>query len=107
MCDLQIEVLLPSQERREGILQHYNLQYNFALVSVDDFCPSHPSQIQPVWDDVCDVVAVGCSFVSGRLMAARGEQICRIVTLDGKSLAHSTCKITNVWSYLFFLPIFY
>ncbi|KAK3163103.1 hypothetical protein QOZ80_1BG0097710 [Eleusine coracana subsp. coracana] len=69
--NLRIEVLLPSQERKEGTLQHYNLQYNVALVSVKDFCATHPAMIQHLWDDRCDVVAVGCCFESGKLVAAK------------------------------------
>ena len=53
-CHLQIEVLRPNGQHAEGELQHYNLHYNVALVSVKDFCPSHPAKIQHLWDDGWD-----------------------------------------------------
>ncbi|CAL4945461.1 unnamed protein product [Urochloa decumbens] len=93
--NLRIEVLLPTKKRVEGTLQHYDLHYNVALVSVKGFHASHPAKIQHLWDDDCDVVAVGYCFKSGKLMAARGEQFGMPVTLDCKYLCYSTCKITK------------
>ena len=106
LCHLQIEVLLPTKQCVEGTLQHYNLHYNIALVSVKGFRASHPAKIQHLWNDhSCDVVAVGYCFKSGKLMAARGEQLSRPATLDCKYLSYSTCNITKVWL-LFFLRTF-
>lgn len=104
---LQIEVLLPTNQRVEGTLQHYNVHYNVALVSVKGFRASHPAKIRHLWNDhSCDVVAVGYCFKSGKLMAARGEQFGRPATLDcNKYLCYSTCKITKV-RLLFFLRAF-
>ncbi|KAF8642136.1 hypothetical protein HU200_067395 [Digitaria exilis] len=93
--NLRIEVLLPTKQRVEGTLQHYNLHYNVALVSVKGFCASHPAKIQHLWNDhSCDVVAAGYCFKSGKLMAAR-EQFGRPVLLDCKYLLYSRCKITK------------
>lgn len=93
---LQIEVLLPTNQSVEGTLQHYNLHYNIALVSVKDFCPSHPAEIQHLWNDSGDVVSVGYCFKSGKLMAGRGTLFGRPNLLDCKYLWYSTCKITKV-----------
>jgi len=44
--NLRIEVLLPTKQIKQGTIQHYNLRYNVALVSVKDFCASHPMDIE-------------------------------------------------------------
>ena len=77
MCRLQIEVFLPSKERAAGILQHYNLHYNIALVRVNDYRPSHSHslKIQHQLLKDCEVVALGCIFKSGELMVPRGERL--------------------------------
>ena len=107
LCHLQIEVLLPTKQRVEGTLQHYNLHYNIALVSVKGFLASHPAKIQHLWNDhSCDVVAVGYCFKSGKLMAARGRQFGRPATLDCKYLRYSTCKITKVGCYFSYILLF-
>lgn len=105
MFHLQIQVLLPTKQRVEGTLQHCNLHYNVALVSVKGFRASHPAKIQHLWDDTGDVVAVGYCFKSEKLMAARGAQFARPVTLDCQSLCYSECKITKV-QLLSFFPTF-
>ncbi|TVU36992.1 hypothetical protein EJB05_18954, partial [Eragrostis curvula] len=92
-----IEVLLPcDEERREGNLLHYNLHYNVALVSIKNFRVSHPVMFG---HDLLDcsrdnVLAIGCCFTSGTLMAANGALIYQSGKLDCKLLAYSTCKIT-------------
>ncbi|CAO1941010.1 unnamed protein product [Urochloa humidicola] len=94
--NLRIEVLLPTKDRVEGTLQHYNLHYNVALVSVKGFHACDPAKVRYLWNDSCDaVVAVGYCFESCKLMAARGEQFARPVTLDCEYLCYSTCKITK------------
>ncbi|XP_066316801.1 uncharacterized protein [Miscanthus floridulus] len=95
--NLRIEVLLPSKKRAAGILQHYNLHYNIALVRVNDYRPSysHPLKIQHQLLKDCEVVAVGCIFKSGELMASRGEKACMMYTYDCKFLMFSTCTITK------------
>ncbi|OEL35129.1 hypothetical protein BAE44_0003853 [Dichanthelium oligosanthes] len=67
--NLRIEVLLPNEKLAEGILQHYNLHYNIALVSVNDFCATQPVKIQHRWRDNRELLAVGCIFKSRKLMA--------------------------------------
>ncbi|KAF8646805.1 hypothetical protein HU200_065603 [Digitaria exilis] len=94
-----IEVLLPNKERRGGELQHYNLHYNVALVSVKDFTAPHPANIQPYRSNhSSELVAIGRSFKSGILMAASGQH-CQHTempdTLDCKLLRYSTCRITK------------
>ena len=106
MCRLQIEVFLPSKERAAGILQHYNLHYNIALVRVNDYRPSHSHslKIQHQLLKDCEVVALGRIFKSGELMASRGEKACMMYTYDCKFLMVSTCTITKV-SLQIFSPI--
>ncbi|XP_062231784.1 uncharacterized protein LOC133929158 isoform X2 [Phragmites australis] len=93
--NLRIEVLCPNKQRAEGTLQHYNLHYNVALVSIKDFCARQPVIIQHRWCGSCELLAVGCCFKSGRLMAARGRQFPGPNTLDCKYLGYSTCRITK------------
>ncbi|XP_066311654.1 uncharacterized protein [Miscanthus floridulus] len=95
--NLRIEVLLPSKKRAAGILQHYNLHYNIALVRVNDYRPSHSHslKIQHQLLKDCEVVALGCIFKSGELMASRGEKACMLYTYDCKFLMFSTCTITK------------
>jgi hypothetical protein len=89
-------VLLPNQEHREGALQHYNLHYNVALVSVKDFSAPHPLNIQPQMSNYSSVYSIGCCINSGMLMAARGQHTEMLGTFDCKLLKCSTCKITKV-----------
>jgi len=58
--NLRIEVLLPNKKLAEGILQHYSLQYNIALVSVNDFWAAQPVKIQYRFSDYHELLAVGC-----------------------------------------------
>uniref|UniRef100_K3XPX5 Peptidase S1 domain-containing protein n=1 Tax=Setaria italica TaxID=4555 RepID=K3XPX5_SETIT len=94
--NLRIEVLLPNKERRGGALQHYNLHYNVALVNVKDFSAPHPVNIQPQRSNYSsELVAIGCCFKSGMLMAARGQHTEMLGSFDCKLLKCSTCKITK------------
>ncbi|KAG0541111.1 hypothetical protein BDA96_03G467900 [Sorghum bicolor] len=93
--NLRIEVVLPSKDRVDGILQHYNLHYNIALVNVNGYCPSQPVKIQHRGREICDVVAVGRIFESGELMASRGREVCLVGTHDCGYLEHSNCIITK------------
>lgn len=105
---LQIEVLLPNKQRGKGILQHYNLHYNIALVgvSVKDFHASCPAKIQRLSvGQVLQAVAVGYCFETCKLMAAKGKIFARPVSLDCKYLGYSTCEISKVLL-LFFLLIY-
>uniref|UniRef100_A0ACD5XQW9 Uncharacterized protein n=1 Tax=Avena sativa TaxID=4498 RepID=A0ACD5XQW9_AVESA len=80
----------------EGTLQHVNLHYNVALVSVKDFCAPQPIEVKHRWPDSGEVLAVGRCFRSGSLMVARGQMYPRPeVRFDCKYLGYSTCKITK------------
>ena len=89
-------MLLLNKQLAEGILQHYSLQYNIALVSVDDFWAAQPVKIQYRFSDYRELLAVGCVFKSRKLMAARGVPLSTVVTHDCKFLRYTTCGITKV-----------
>ncbi|CAO2195930.1 unnamed protein product [Urochloa humidicola] len=92
IADFKIKVLLPNKEHRGGALQHYNI----ALVNVEDFTAPHPVNIQPQRSNYStELVAVGCCFKSGTLMAARGQHTAMLHKLDCKLVKYSTCKITK------------
>ncbi|KAJ1287144.1 hypothetical protein BS78_03G407700 [Paspalum vaginatum] len=94
--NLRIEVLLPNKKLAKGILQHYNLHYNIALVSVNYSCASQPVKIpDPGWPDNCQSLAVGYIFKSRKLMAAKGDPIPMVITHDCKFLFYTTCGITK------------
>ncbi|XP_047069414.1 uncharacterized protein LOC124677472 [Lolium rigidum] len=92
--NLRIQVLLNSQ-CREGMLQHYNLHYNVALVSVKDYPTLRPSKTLLWWNRTFEVAAIGRCFKTGALMATTGDLVCWTGTLDCDFLATSTCKITK------------
>nr|CAB3489025.1 unnamed protein product [Digitaria exilis] len=93
--NLRIEVLLPSMERKEGTLEHYNLHYNVALVSVKD--RHHLRAVNPrlSMSLISHVAAVGRCFQSGSLMAMSGRLVSWSGTLDCDFLVRSSCKITK------------
>jgi len=93
--NLRIEVFLPSKERASGILQHYNLHYNIALVRVNDYSPSHPIKIQHRRRDNREVLAVGRIFTSGELMASRGHKDSMVCEHDCGHLHFSRCRISK------------
>lgn len=98
LCHLQIEVLLPNKQRREGFLQHCNLRYNVALVNVKDFRALRSANVLQRRDQHSrypNVVAVGRGFESGILMATRGKLVPWSGNL-GYNLEYSTCRITKV-----------
>ncbi|CAL4961925.1 unnamed protein product [Urochloa decumbens] len=94
---LKIKVYLPNKQVAEGTLQHYNLSYNIAVVSVMGFrCLrttkfNNQRQIEPH----TEVVAVGRIFESGKLMATSGKVVDKKGNLDCKELMISTCKVTK------------
>ncbi|TVU43765.1 hypothetical protein EJB05_10257, partial [Eragrostis curvula] len=92
----QIEVLLPTNRRIDGTLEHYDLHYNVALVSVKNHHDHCPANTQLSWFSRSDVAAVGRCFKSGALMATSGKLISSTGTLDCDSLIYSSCKITKV-----------
>ena len=97
---MQIEVLLPNKQRREGILQRSSLYYNVALVGINDFRPLRSFRIlEDRWNYTLEdpnVVAVGRCFDSGVLMATCGSGTDWSGLLDYRDLRYSSCKITKV-----------
>ncbi|CAL5073482.1 unnamed protein product [Urochloa decumbens] len=91
--NLRIEVLLNNQ-CKEGKLEHCNLHYNIALVSVK-YRALHPLNTSFDWESSSEVAAVGRCFKSGTLMATSGRLVPWTGTLDCEFLARSTCKITK------------
>ncbi|KAL6844143.1 hypothetical protein ACP4OV_025816 [Aristida adscensionis] len=96
---LEIQVQLPNNECTKGILQHYNLNYNIAVVSIVGFhgyqkwkaIHNFRMQVKPYREVV---VAIGCVFRTGKLMTTGGTVTRRKGKLDCKELMISTCKIT-------------
>ncbi|XP_066315934.1 uncharacterized protein [Miscanthus floridulus] len=93
--NLRIEVLLPNKRRIEGLLEHYSLHYNVALVGVRDCRVVRPASIQPYWFGCSKVASVGRSFISGALMATSGQLVSWSGTLDCMCIVRSSCKITK------------
>ena len=114
---LQIDVLLKSG-CKQGKLEHWNLHYNIALVSVK-YCARRPLSMSFDSQSIDDVVAVGRSFkyndniavcpeqVGGILMAASGCLVPWSGTLDCEFLTRSTCKITKVLPSFIVITLFY
>uniref|UniRef100_A0A0D9XYJ4 Uncharacterized protein n=1 Tax=Leersia perrieri TaxID=77586 RepID=A0A0D9XYJ4_9ORYZ len=93
--NLRIEVLLPNKQRTEGTVQHYSFRYNVALVCVKDYRVRQPAKIQFQRHDFGELLAVGCVFKSGRLMATKGVQVPIVATHDCKYLYYCACRITK------------
>ncbi|WVZ98526.1 hypothetical protein U9M48_043955, partial [Paspalum notatum var. saurae] len=92
--NLRIAVSPCDGKIREGTLEHYNLHYNVALVSVKDFYVSSPANtVSNRYTP--QVAAVGRCFESGALMATSGELVSWTGTLDCNYLVRSSCKITK------------
>ncbi|PVH62392.1 hypothetical protein PAHAL_3G282800 [Panicum hallii] len=96
---LTIEVFLPPNQRVRGTLALYNLNYNFAIVSVEkNFHAIRPEDIfnkSPMASK--KVVAVGRDADQGLLMASIGEVKRRNkeTELNCRDLKLSTCKINK------------
>ncbi|CAD6335761.1 unnamed protein product [Miscanthus lutarioriparius] len=95
--NLRIKVYLPNKQVAEGTLQHYNLSYNIALVSVLGFRCLQTAELhnQRQIEPHMEVVAVGRIFESGKLMAASEIVADKEGNLDCKELMISTCKVTK------------
>jgi small nuclear ribonucleoprotein (snRNP)-like protein len=99
---LQIEVLLPNNEKTVGTLEHYSLQYNVALISVKNY--NAADCVKLALNNICiqhklTVVAVGRCFESGLLMAASGKYAKNSDVPDDlycDYLWYTTCKTTKV-----------
>ncbi|CAN6224896.1 unnamed protein product [Urochloa humidicola] len=95
---LRIEVLLPSKKRREGTLIHYNLQYNVALVNLQEFSAVSHTIIKHGLVNRSSklVAAVGRCFESSELMVSRGKLAPSWSgPFDCEKLCYSTCRITK------------
>ena len=98
--------MLLKNECKQGKLEHCNLHYNIALVSVE-YHARRPLNMSFDSDSIDDVVAVGRRFKTGTLMAASGCLVPWSGTLDCEFLARSTCKITKVLPSFIFITLFF
>jgi hypothetical protein len=91
-------VCLPDNRIIRGTLQHYSLNYNTAVISITGFSCTRAAQIdnQVQTKPHEEVVAVGCIYDSGKLMATSGVLTSKPSGLNCKELMISTCKITKV-----------
>ncbi|XP_039792497.1 uncharacterized protein LOC120658313 isoform X3 [Panicum virgatum] len=95
--NLKIQVYLPNKLVVTGTLQHYNLEYNVAVISVMGFRCLRTAEFhnQVQIEPQREVVTVGRVFESGKLMATSGIVTGKESTLDCKELMVTTCKITK------------
>ncbi|KAM0869417.1 hypothetical protein ACQ4PT_040694 [Festuca glaucescens] len=93
----KIEVCLPSKRHVDGTLQHYNLQYNMAVVSIEGVCSYRATELDEMSQTEvrAQVVALGRGFESGKLMATNGSVTGKHSRFDCEELQMSTCKITK------------
>ncbi|XBJ27251.1 hypothetical protein VPH35_004546 [Triticum aestivum] len=91
---LMIEVCLPSKRHVDGSLQHYNLHYNMAVVSIEGVRSYSAAKLIEA-SRTNEVVALGRDFKSGTLMATNGAKTGKDSRFDYKELRMSTCKITK------------
>jgi hypothetical protein len=97
---LQIIVLLPNNERREGKLEHHSLHYNVAVLSITDYnvdCPANLKH-QTMYFST-KVVAVGRRFEPDVMMAAIAECTRWSGNLDCNDFYYTACTITKVARY--------
>jgi hypothetical protein len=99
---LQIEVHLPNKQRAMGKLQHYSLDYNIAVVNVQNSLDLKSAYInhQIQFESHCNVIAVGRLFKSGKFIATCGRLTDEPSKLDCKELSTSNCKISKVQVFL-------
>ncbi|CAL5004234.1 unnamed protein product [Urochloa decumbens] len=91
---LKIRVLLPNKKHAIGKLQHHNLYYNIAVVSIRNFHCRRIAKLhieEPVYASNNEVVAIGRTFETGKLMATSGM----LTELVSERHRISTCKITK------------
>ncbi|KAF8677047.1 hypothetical protein HU200_046505 [Digitaria exilis] len=94
---LKIRVLLPNKKHATGIVQHYNLHYNIAVVIIRNFHCRRVAKLHignPVYPPN-EVVAIGRTFETGKLMATKGALIDNSSNLVSEDHGISTCKITK------------
>ncbi|XP_048527396.1 uncharacterized protein LOC125506685, partial [Triticum urartu] len=88
----QIEACLQDNQHVTGTLQHYDLHYNIAVISIMGSCCTRRVKM---YDEVQtepqgEVVAVGRFYESSKLMAAGGTLIDKPSELDCKELRASS-----------------
>ncbi|XBI61951.1 hypothetical protein VPH35_042676 [Triticum aestivum] len=95
--NLKIEVLLPDKRHVPGMLPHYDLHYNVAIIIINKFCCTRTAIIdnKVKTGTHSEVLAIGRVYESGKLMAASGVAINKESELDCKDLRISTCQITK------------
>ncbi|KQK20350.1 hypothetical protein BRADI_1g53980v3, partial [Brachypodium distachyon] len=91
--NLRIEVCLPNKKHTTGTLQHYSLQYNVAVVTINDLDGNRAAKF--VEEPQTKIVALGRVFKSGNFMATRGVVTGKQSGFDCKELKVSSCKITK------------
>ncbi|XP_047054467.1 uncharacterized protein LOC124660688 [Lolium rigidum] len=93
----KIEVCLPSKQRVDGMLQHYDLKYNVAVVSIKgvrSYCAANLNEMSQT-EAGARVVALGRGFESGKLLATEGTVTGKRSRSICEELQISTCKITK------------
>ncbi|KAM0829917.1 hypothetical protein ACQ4PT_066569 [Festuca glaucescens] len=95
--NLKIDVCLPDNQHATGMLQHYNLWYNIAVISIMGSRHTRTAQIygQVQTQPHGELLAIGRIYESGKLIATGGTLIDKPSELDCKELKMSTCKITK------------
>uniref|UniRef100_A0A8I7B986 Uncharacterized protein n=1 Tax=Hordeum vulgare subsp. vulgare TaxID=112509 RepID=A0A8I7B986_HORVV len=95
--NLKIEVHLPDKRHVTGILQHYDLHNNVAVVIIEKRrCTRTASINNKVKTGThSEVLAIGRVYESGKLLAASGIVINKESELNCKHLRISTCQITK------------
>lgn len=93
----KIEVCLPSKRHVDGTLEHYNLQYNMAIVSIEGVHSYRGAKLDGTSQTEVGthVVSLGRGFESGELMATHGAMTGERSRFDCEELRMSTCKITK------------
>ncbi|RCV44242.1 hypothetical protein SETIT_9G357800v2 [Setaria italica] len=96
---LKIRVLLPNKKHATGKLQHHNLHYNIAVVSIRNFHCRRIAKLhieKPVYPlNDNQVVAIGSTFDTGKLMATSGVLTDNSSNLVSEEHGICTCKITK------------
>jgi hypothetical protein len=98
---LQIDVFLPPNQHTTGTLELYHLDYNIAVISLQEPLHAiHPEDIFHTEKGRKKVVAIGREVKDGVLMGAIGlvaeKPYDKPSKLDCKDLKLSTCKIKKV-----------
>ncbi|CAO2164514.1 unnamed protein product [Urochloa humidicola] len=95
--NLKIQVLLPDNKHATGKVEHYNLNYNIAVISIEGFHCSRMAKLhteEPVVPPN-EVVAIGRTFETGKLMATSGVLTDNSSNIVSEEHGISTCKITK------------